>query len=100
LFGRIRRGGQLPIGPSQAGRAAEEREYDALGQQYAARSQATRSHRCPYRDLPSTRGRAGHQQIRNIGAGDQQNEADANQEHDQGATRIDISFSFSGSNAV
>ena len=66
-----------------AERAADERQQHALGQQLPDQLAAGRAQRQPHRDFPLAHEPAGNQQVRDIGAGDQQDEADHPHQDDQ-----------------
>ena len=83
---RVERGHRpdAPEGQPQAQHAAGEREQQALGQELAHESLPAGSQRGAHRDLLRPRGRAGEQQVGDVGAGDQQHEPHRTQEHQQG----------------
>ena len=74
-----------PVREQHPGRAADEREQRALGQQLAHQPAASGAERQPHRDLLLPRRRAGEQQVRDVRARDQEHEAD--DRHQQTAGR-------------
>ena len=65
-----------PIRDEQPGGAGEQREEQALGQELADEAAARRAERQPDRHLVTPGRRARQQQVRDVGAGDQQHQAD------------------------
>ena len=69
----------------QSASAAEHGEQAAFGQQLAHEATARRAKRGPERQLPLARAGADEQQVRDVGAGDQQHAPDRAQEQEQGS---------------
>src|SRR5262249_8070683 len=68
-----------PFGQRQTQGAARHGQQQAFGQKLSDKAQPARAERRPHRDLSAARGRAAQQQVGDVGAGDQQDEA--NREH-------------------
>ncbi len=67
----------------ESGGAAREREHDAFGD-HLAEQPARRCAECvPHRHLFAAGDGARHQQIRNVGAADQEHESDNRHQHDE-----------------
>ena len=64
-------------------RGADRREQHALDEQLAHDAAARRADRQPHGDLALAGGRASQQQIREVGAGDQQHQSGGREQHDQ-----------------
>ena len=62
---------------------ANRRQHHALDQQLADNARARRADREAHGDLTLARGGARQQQVREVGAGDQQHEPGRRQQHDQ-----------------
>ena len=60
-----------PSAQNKAGQAADDAEHQALGEELAHQTSAAGADGSADGDLPLTRGRAGEQQVRDVGAGDQ-----------------------------
>ena len=69
-------GGHAPARQEDAAQAACQRHESALGEQLPDEPRAAGAERRAHRDLALPAGRAGQQQIRDVGAGDQQHEPD------------------------
>ena len=67
----------------QAEHAADDRQHDAFGQQLADDPAARAADRRADRDLAPAAGRAHEQEVRDVGAGDEQHEADGADQHEQ-----------------
>ena len=63
-------------------------EHDALDQHLPDDAAAAAADRRPHRDLAPTLGRPDEQQVRDVGARDQQHEPDGTKEGEQGGTRV------------
>ena len=74
---------RAPRRDQQAGGAADQAEQQAFGQHLAQQSAPPGAERRPNRQLALPRGRAGEQQVRDVGAGDQQDEAHRTEQDDQ-----------------
>ena len=90
---QIRRGqreqpSDAPRRDDDAERAAGEREHRALRQQLADDAPAPGAERLAYRHLACARSAARQQQVRDVGARDQQHEDDRAHEHQQRRRRV------------
>ncbi len=87
---RRRRGDQrTPTGGDrQADDAAQPGEQQAFRQQLADDLETRRAERQAHGDLGLPRRRAGQQHVRDVGAGDQQDEADGDEQHREAQARV------------
>ena len=72
-----------PRRDQQADGAARDREHGALGEQLPNEAAAAGAERGTDRDLGLSRRRAGEHQVRHVGAGNQQHQADGAEQHEQ-----------------
>ncbi len=72
-----------PAGEQDPGRRAQQGQQYALGEQLPRQPQAPRTHRQPHRDLVLPRRGPRQQQLRDVGAGDEQYHADHHEEREQ-----------------
>ncbi len=80
--------GERPRSHEDAGDGPEDGQEQALGQELPDDPAAGRAQGRPHRDLAPTRGGAGQEQARDVGAGDQEDGGDGQDEHDQGPARV------------
>ena len=73
---------------AEAERAAGDREHETLDQELAQQPGAGGPEREPHRNLALTERRARQQQVGQVGAGDQQDEADRAEQHQHAAPRV------------
>ena len=84
LVGEQRRAGaQRALGEQQAGGAAGEAEHQRFDEQLLQHAAAPGAERGADRDLLAAAERAREQQVADVGAGDQQHEADGGEQHHQ-----------------
>ena len=74
---------RTPRSDQQACSATDQTEQQAFGQHLAQQSAPSGAERRPNRELALPRGGAGEQQVRDVGAGDQQDEAHRTEQDDQ-----------------
>jgi hypothetical protein len=80
---QVAEGARAPGRDQQPHRAAERRQHQALGEELAHEPQAAPAHGGADRDFAVARGGAGEQQVRDVGATDQQHEAHRAEQHEQ-----------------
>ena len=85
--GQQRRGAGAPRRQGQPGDAAQCAQDQALGQELADQPSPAGSERRPDGELALPRGAGGQQQVGQVGAGDEQHDADGRSEHQQAAPR-------------
>ena len=74
---------QRPVRDEKRDRAARRREQHALREKLPQEAPPARSERLPHRELPLAPGRAREEKARDVGASDQENESDRDQENDE-----------------
>ncbi len=72
----------------QAEHASRQRQHDALGEQLADDPAARAADRGADRDFPSPAGRPHEQEVGDVGAGDEQHQADGAGEHHEGLSSV------------
>ena len=75
---------QRPLHHEQPGRAAEDGQETELGEQLRQQVPPRRADREPHRHLGRARGRAGEQQVRDVGARDQEDDGGDDEQQEQG----------------
>ncbi len=84
----LHEGVDAPDRDQQAERAAGRREQHALGQELPHQARAAGAQRAANGNLPLPDRRAREQQVRDVGAGDQQHEADRGEQRQQRRTHV------------
>ena len=73
---------------ANSGSATHQRQDHAFGQQLHSNADLAAPERHPHCDLPATIGAAGKEQVRHVGARDQQHEPHRTEEHEERTAHI------------
>ena len=79
---------RAPLGERQSGGGAEQGEHATLGDELQEHAGASGAERDSHRDLALARFGAGEHEAGDVGAGDEQHEADGAEERDQRLPKV------------
>ena len=81
-----------PVGEQQSGGGAEQRQHAALGEELREDAAASGAERDAHGDLALPRFGAGEHEAGDVGAGDEQHEADGAEQHEQRLPQVAEEF--------